>query len=426
MRAMKNSGIAWIKEIPSNWKVMPNKHLMNKIKTIRDKYLGEDVLSLTMRGVLVRDLDNPMGKMPATFDGYQYVEAGNLLMCLFDIDVTPRCIGLISNNGVCSPAYSQFKLKSIADAEYYYYYYLNLDYTKELLHLAKNLRYSLTEEQFGLIPTVVPPLEAQKKISTFLKAKTSQVDSLISNVQSQIEKLKAYKQSLITEVVTKGLDPNVEMKGSGVEWIGDLPKHYKYIKSFYVCEKIGDIDHYMPQSVAEGYPYVMTGDLKSLVSNIDFKLCKKISLNDFSKLSKKIIPEKGDVIFARYATIGNVCYVDVNIEFLVSYSCVTIKPKKNIIVGKYLWYYYQSNTFMEEVKFFINANTQGNVGVDALNKTKLIVPPLNEQIKNIQFLDIKCSQIEQLISIKQLKIAKLEQYKRSIIYEYVTGKKEVS
>ena len=101
MRKMKDSGVAWLGEIPEDWTVVFNKHLMKKVKCIREKYTGEDVLSLTMKGVLIRNLDNPSGKMPATFDGYQFVEAGNLLMCLFDIDVTPRCIGLIKNDGVC-------------------------------------------------------------------------------------------------------------------------------------------------------------------------------------------------------------------------------------------------------------------------------------------------------------------------------------
>ena len=125
MREMKDSGVEWVGEIPCDWEIIANKYLMKKVKNIRAKYTGEDVLSLTMRGVIVRDLDNPSGKMPATFDGYQFVENGNLLMCLFDIDVTPRCIGLIKNDGVCSPAYSQFRLSKTADVGYYYYYYLN-------------------------------------------------------------------------------------------------------------------------------------------------------------------------------------------------------------------------------------------------------------------------------------------------------------
>lgn len=199
---MKGSGVEWIGEIPEDWEVVPNKRLMRKIKSIRENYSGENVLSLTVRGVIVRDLDNPSGKMPATFDGYQFIEAGNLLMCLFDIDVTPRCIGLIENDGVCSPAYSQFKLNNNADAGYYYYYYLRLDYTKELLHLAKNLRHSLTEEQLGAVPTVLPPMEEQRKITEYLNQKCAVIDRIITVKQTKIEKLEQYKRSLIYEYVT--------------------------------------------------------------------------------------------------------------------------------------------------------------------------------------------------------------------------------
>ena len=131
---------------------------MHKIKRIRPVYGGEDILSLTMKGVIVRDLDTG-GKMPTSFDGYQELYPSNLLMCLFDIDVTPRCIGLIKQFGLSSPAYSQFVLNDGIDAAYYCYYYTMLDNDKTLLHLAKNLRHSLTEEQLGAVPTVVPLLK---------------------------------------------------------------------------------------------------------------------------------------------------------------------------------------------------------------------------------------------------------------------------
>ena len=137
---MKDSGIEWVEKIPNTWDVMANKYIMTKIKNIVSIYKGEPILSLTMNGVVVRDLDAG-GKMPTSFDGYQRIYPNNLLMCLFDYDVTPRCIGLIKNEGVTSPAYSQFIMKNNNSSRYYYYYYLMLDNTKELLHLAKNLRH---------------------------------------------------------------------------------------------------------------------------------------------------------------------------------------------------------------------------------------------------------------------------------------------
>lgn len=225
MREMKDSGIEWIGDIPVYWKIMPNKYLMRKEKKICPVYHGEDILSLTMKGVIVRDLDAG-GKMPASFDGYQRLEAGNLLMCLFDIDVTPRCVGLIKQAGVSSPAYSQFVLRKGADAAYYCYYYTMLDNDKTLLHLAKNLRHSLTEDQLGAIPVIVPPIEEQQRIADFLDTKCAEIDALTADIQTQIDTLEQYKRSVITETVTKGLDPDAEMKDSGIEWVGEIPAHW--------------------------------------------------------------------------------------------------------------------------------------------------------------------------------------------------------
>ena len=198
---MKDSGIEWAAKVPEYWKIMANKYVMKKVKEISPKYSGEDILSLTMNGVIVRDLDAG-GKMPATFDGYQRVYTGNLLMCLFDYDVTPRCIGLVKNNGLTSPAYSQFVMKNGNSAKYYYYYYLMIDNTKELLHLAKNLRHSFTEEQLGAINTPVPPIEEQVDIAKYLDVKIEQIEQTIGLKKEQLETLEEYKKSVIYEYVT--------------------------------------------------------------------------------------------------------------------------------------------------------------------------------------------------------------------------------
>lgn len=198
---MKDSNIAWIKEIPSHWTVMPNKYIMRKKKVICPKYNGENILSLTMNGVVIRDLDAG-GKMPTSFDGYQIIEPNNLLMCLFDYDVTPRCIGLIKDHGLTSPAYSQFVMKNGNSERYYYYYYLMIDNTKEILHLAKNLRHSFTEEQLGIINAPVPPVDEQNAIADYLDTKCAEIDAVIADKKAQLETLAEYKKSLIYEYVT--------------------------------------------------------------------------------------------------------------------------------------------------------------------------------------------------------------------------------
>ena len=415
MREMKDSGIEWIGEIPSHWETLANKHLMKKVKNIRTKYTGEDVLSLTMRGVIVRDLDNPSGKMPATFDGYQFVEAGNLLMCLFDIDVTPRCIGLIKNDGVCSPAYSQFHLFENADAGYYYYYYLHLDNTKELLHLAKNLRHSLTEEQLGFIPTVHPPIHEQRKIVAFLDKKLSQVDTLICNVQAQIEKLKAYKQSLITEMVTKGLDPTVPMKDSGVEWIGEIPKTWNTIrlKQLLKERKERSVDgSEEPLSMSQKLGLVPTR-MMDMVPNMasSFVGAKLAYIDDlvFNKLKAHL----GVFSVSKYDGL-------VSPDYAVYYSTGKVHLK-------YLEYLFKTPQCISEFRKRSTGIAAGltRLYTDGLFAIECPFPDMDEQVAIVDYLNKKCSHIDQLIAIKQTKIEKLEQYKRSLIYEYVTGKKEV-
>lgn len=198
---MKDSGIEWAEKVPAHWKVMQNKYIMRKVKEICPIYNNEDILSLTMNGVIVRDLDAG-GKMPASFNGYQIIHPGNLLMCLFDYDVTPRCIGLIKNEGLTSPAYSQFVMKNGNIPEYYYYYYLMIDFTKELLHLAKNLRHSFTEDQLGMINAPVPPIDEQIAIAEYLDKQCAEVDSIITQKHEQLAVLADYKKSVIYEYVT--------------------------------------------------------------------------------------------------------------------------------------------------------------------------------------------------------------------------------
>lgn len=191
---MKDSGIEWVEQMPMSWNTVPNKYLMYKIKSICPIYNGENILSLTTNGVIIRDL-NGGGKMPTSFDGYQKIVPGNLLMCLFDIDVTPRCIGLIKDFGLTSPAYSQFAMKDGAYAPYYYYYYLMVDYTKELLHMAKNLRHSLTEDQLGAIKAPRPPYDEQIQIAEYLDNKCSEINQVIADKNNQLSTLDKQKNT---------------------------------------------------------------------------------------------------------------------------------------------------------------------------------------------------------------------------------------
>lgn len=209
-------------------------------------------------------------------------------------------------------------------------------------------------------------------------------------------------------------------KPSGIVWIGEIPSHWEIVKLSHAISKIADIDHYMPDSVENGYPYLMIGDLKARCSDIDFKNCKQISEEDYIALSKKIRPLKGDLILARYASIGNVSYVDINSEFVVSYGCLTIQTRKDFMNSKYLFHIIKSDQFANESNQYINSNTQGNLGLDSLTKIKIVLPPLAEQEGIAAWLDEKCEEIDAAIAKVDREIELIDELKQSEISRVVT------
>lgn len=420
MAEMKDSGIEWCGKIPISWNVMPNKYVMHKKKEICPKYNGEDILSLTMDGVIVRDLDAG-GKMPASFDGYQRVHPHNLLMCLFDYDVTPRCIGLIQNEGLTSPAYSQFVMKNGNDARYYYYYYLMIDNTKELLHLAKNLRHSFTEDQLGIINTPVPPVEIQKKIAKYLDQKCEDIDAVYVEIEKQIETLEEYKKSIITEAVTKGLDPDVEMKDSGISIIGHIPRHYKLIPLKYMVDYNSET---LPDGTENDYEFDYI-DIGSVTYGRGIEQLQRMKFKDAPSRARRVV-KKDDVILSTVRTYlkATAAIPSNNYPVIVSTGFITLTAKKELFPN-YLKYAIQYDGFISDVE-----SRSVGISYPAINSTeavriKIIVPPINEQKEISLFLDKKCTDIDEAINDKKQQLETLEQYKKSLIYEYVTGKKEV-
>jgi type I restriction enzyme S subunit len=284
---------------------------------------------------------------------------------------------------------------------------------------------NLNVKEFRSFYTILPQYEEQQKIAQFLDHETAKIDTLIEKQQRLIELLKEKRQAVISHAVTKGLNPNAPMKESGVAWLGDVPEHWVVNNITYIFNAIGDVDHYMPQSVENGIPYVMTGDLKEFVSGISFKDCKQVSHEDYVKLSQKIKSSKGDLIVARYATIGTASYVDIDTDFLVSYSCVTIKPNPSKVFGLYLFYYFKSNSFLQGIQNQINTNTQGNVGISDLKKVKMALPTLDEQSKIIEFLDKKVSKVDTLIEKSNSAIELMQERRTALISAAVTGKIDV-
>lgn len=429
-REMKHSGIPWIGEVPISWKVMPHKRVMHKIKEIQEHYNGEDIISLTMRGVIVRDLDAG-GKMPTSFDGYQKVYPNNLLQCLFDIDVTPRCVGLIKNEGLTSPAYSQFEMHSNAYAPYYDYLLRYMDDGKTLLHLSKNLRSSLTETDFGAIDTCVPPISEQQKIASFLDRKCSEIDEMIALQEKIVEELKSYKQSVITEAVTKGLNPDVPMKDSGIEWIGEIPEHWEThpFKAFYKTTKGLNITK--DNLVENGAPVISYGQIHSkhnTGTSISEELIRYVP-TDYIENFPECLSKKYDIFFADTSEdregAGNVAFIDVEEPIFAGYHTIIARPTEKV-QSKYFAYLIKTDAWRCQLRCKVQGVKLFSISQKFINQTFIIIPSMEEQLQISEHLDKKCAEIDSLIKIKLSKIDSLKEYKKSIIFEYVTGKKEVT
>jgi len=230
MREMKDSGIAWIGDIPNEWFVTRNKNALINDKTlVGEKSATTQLLSLTTKGIKEKDIENTVGKLPESFDTYQYVRIGNIVMCLFDLDCSAVFSGISPYDGMISPAYKVLVCRDNIISRFADYWFRYISDGRKFNHYAKNIRYTLNYDEFAMLPLLLPNTKAQQTIADYLDRKCALIDNTIEKQKMVIEKLKLYKQSIITESVTKGLNKNAKMKSSGVDWIGDIPENWKTI-----------------------------------------------------------------------------------------------------------------------------------------------------------------------------------------------------
>ena len=425
-RKMKDSGIEWIGEIPEGWEVLAHKYIMHKEKSICEHYSGEDVISLTLSGVVKRDLENPSGKMPTTFDGYQFVDPNDLLLCLFDIDVTPRCVGLVKDYGVTSPAYSRFKIHSGFCNAYYNYLLRFIDDEKVFVHLSKNLRSSLTESDFGAIKTIVPPKAEQQRIADYLDNRTFEIDTLLSEARSSIEEYKKLKQAVIMQAVTKGVRGEREMKDSGVDYIGQIPAKWVLGK----LRNVGDTQNGISKSsefFGKGFPFVSYSDV---YKNYSLPFAVSGLVESTPEEQERYSVKEGDIFFTRTSEtieeVGFSCVCEKDIpNATFAGFLIRVRPFSDRLYTPYAKYYFRSAHLRFYLVKEMNLVTRASLGQSLLKSMPVLLPPLEEQKEIANYLDAKCAEIDRLIAKKEQLVKELENYKKSLIFEYVAGKKEL-
>lgn len=416
MREMKDSGIEWIGQIPKDWDVVPHKRVMHKVKKICEQYNGEDIISLTMNGVIKRDL-TAGGKMPTSFDGYQYVKSNDLLLCLFDIDVTPRCVGVVKDYGVTSPAYSRFVMHDGYYNAYYDYLLRAIDDDKVFVHLSKNLRSSLTESDFGAIKTCVPSLAEQEHIAAFLDAECAEIDAVLEKTRASIEEYKKLKQAVITQAVTKGIRGDRPMKDSGSVWFEEIPcnwvmKRIKYL--FHIKKDIAGKEGYTVLSITQSgiKPKDLSKNEGQLADN--YSHYQLLNPGDFAMNHMDLLT--GWVDISKYSGVTS-----------PDYRVFVLDDTEKNDSSYYL--YLMQMCYFNRIFYGLGQGVSGmgrwRLQADKFLNFPVVVPPVDEQKEIASYLNEKCRGIEVMIAKKQQYLTEIENYKKSLIYEYVTGKKEV-
>lgn len=430
---MKSSGVEWIGEIPDEWNVKPVKRYFSHIKRI----VGDDVdkyerLSLTMQGVLKRSKDDAEGLQPEKFNGYQILKQNELVFKLIDLEnVNTSRVGISPFNGLVSPAYI-ILTNNKKDNTFYYYWFLNMYYQEIFNKLGDGgVRSALNASDVLSLPMVYLNNENQQRIASYLDKKCSKIEETIQNQQQVIEKLKAYKQSLITEAVTgkikiqngKVCGKYESYKDSGVEWIGKIPNEWEVKKLKHIADSFSKGSGITKEEI------VINGDIPcvrygELYTKYDYHFTKCQTRTNLKKIETPKYFSHGDVLFT--CTGELVEEIGKSIAYLGNEKCLA---GGDIIVLKhsqdpmFMGFALDSKYVQGQKSFGKTKLKVVHISSGEIARLLIVLPPKEEQKEIADYLDKKCTAIDTAIEQKQNLIEKLTEYKKSLIYECVTGKK---
>lgn len=428
---MKDSGVEWIGQVPDTWKVVKAKYIFENHKEIAGKSQNKyNRLSLTLNGVLKRSRDDTKGLQSESLETYQILLKGELVFKMIDLNnVSTSRVGYSPYEGLVSPVYIIFHNPKYSRFGYYYFFSM---WQREIYnHLGNDgVRSSLNASDMLSLPFLLPPLSEQQKIAEFLDEKVKEIDNAIEKTKETIELYKKYKQAIITEAVTKGLDPNAEMKDSGIEWINQIPTKWNVNR----LKNLFSFGKGLPITKADlkenGLPVISYGQIHSKINSgvcVKKELVRFVS-QSYYESNPESMTKKGDIVLADTSEdlegCGNAVYINGDFNIFAGYHTVILKSKENKS-NKYIAYLMKTDLWRSQIRTLVTSVKVFSITQSILKQCSVILPPKDLQEEIVDFLDDKCSSIDAIVNKMNSLIPTYENYKKSLIYEYVTGKKEV-
>lgn len=419
----KDSGVEWLGEVPSHWGLTIGMNVFRENKRDNKGMKEKTVLSLSYGQIIIKPEEKLVGLVPESFETYQIVEPNDIIIRCTDLqnDQTSLRTGLAKDKGIITSAYLNLKVINNHSAKFLHYYLHTLDITKVLYKFGSGLRQNLSFLDFKRLPIIDIPLSEQQKIAQFLDDKTAKIDQAVDLAEKQIALLKEHKQILIQNAVTRGLNPDVLLKDSGVEWIGQVPEHWDVKKITHIFPNIGSgttPNSSDPSFYGGNINWLQTGDL---TDGYIYKTSKTITHKALQAYSTLKIYPKNSLVIAMYgATIGKVGLLQ--IETTTNQACCVLSSALNIEM-KYIFYLFQG--IKESLVAMSYGGGQPNISQEKIKSLKLPFPNASEQEQIADYLDKQTAKIDQAIALKTAHIEKLKEYKSVLINDVVTGKVQV-
>ena len=426
MTRMKDSGIKWIGQIPEEWGI---KKLSQSFSEHKLKNLGnieQNLLSLSYGKIVRKSIKSSVGLLPESFETYNIIDSNDIVLRLTDLQNDKRSLrtGLANERGIITSAYLTIRLIDGNDSAKYYHYLLHsYDKCKVFYNFGGGVRQGGTWDDLSVLKMIVPPKHEQTKIADFLDKKVAQLDKVKSLLEEQIKTLEDYRQSLIYETVTKGLDKTVPLKDSGVDWIGQIPEGWGVGKlKYYFDVQLGK----MLQPSAINGNDIEIDYLRAINvqwDNISVDNLSKMWCNP-SEVSKYEIMN-GDLLVCEGGEVGRCGIVEYLSDRAIIQNAVhRIRSAERANV-RFLNYYIQHTTKSKWFDILCNKATIAHLTSEKLLNTLVVLPSISEQIQIADFLDKKTEQINQMIAIKKEQIENINKQRQTLIYDYVTGKRRV-